>query len=341
VFTTTPGADGATTAYGLTITGGNGTASGLLDAQTGSSIVLVNNAGVIEGHVATTGGALAFTLSVAANGDVTLTQDRSVKEGVGEAGDISEGASITGGIVNLVATATDGDGDTATKSYDLGAHVTFNDDGPIATADTNSASAEIRQPSWRRPPCRRTTLLRRCTSTWCRLNIPMCPTNRSTRTEAPLSATIRSSSPCASSNPPWASAARRIPNSSAMAHSGRSKYVVSWPAFRPVAPRPTRSRSTSSTLWSVSRRVKNATARPAIPAPTITTPVRASPSSGLGGPSGSSWAIHGDLLGCSTYATPPDEEPSTRATQPPLRTRPHHIRQEHSGPGIGSTSTCP
>jgi hypothetical protein len=116
----------------------------------------------------------------------------------------------------------------------------------------------------------------------------MWPVNRSTRTDASLSATSRSSRWCASSNPPWALAAIPTPNSSAMSHSGRSKYVVSWPALRPVAPRPTRKRSTSRTRFAVSRNVKNAVATPAMPAPTITTSVRASAPSGRGGPSAAS-----------------------------------------------------
>ena len=60
----------------------------------------------------------------------------------------------------------------------------------------------------------------------------------------------------------------------------------------------------------VSRKVKNAAATPAMPAPTITTSVRVSSASGLGGPSAASWAIHGDLLGWSSYAASPDEEAS-------------------------------
>ena len=57
------------------VTGAN---SGLVDVATGSAIVLVNNAGVIEGHVGTTGGALAFAVSVDGSGNVTLDQIRAV-----------------------------------------------------------------------------------------------------------------------------------------------------------------------------------------------------------------------------------------------------------------------
>src|SRR3954453_8319848 len=87
-----------------------------------------------------------------------------------------------------------------------------------------------------------------------------------------------------------------------MALSGRSKYVVIWPALRPVAPRATRSRSISSTLLGVSRRMKKAVATPAIPAPTTATSALVSASSGWGGPSSASCASHGDRVGWSTYA---------------------------------------
>jgi len=80
VFTSSFGADGAgTLSYSLSVTGGNGTASGLIDVATGQSIVLVNNAGVIEGHVGNAAGAIAFTVSVNAAGDVTLDQIRAVQ----------------------------------------------------------------------------------------------------------------------------------------------------------------------------------------------------------------------------------------------------------------------
>ena len=79
-FTSAFGADGAgTLTYALGITGGNGTASGLIDVATGQSIVLVNNAGVIEGHVGNAAGALAFTVSIDAAGVVTLDQIRAVQ----------------------------------------------------------------------------------------------------------------------------------------------------------------------------------------------------------------------------------------------------------------------
>ncbi|QDW36955.1 hypothetical protein FFI89_007270 [Bradyrhizobium sp. KBS0727] len=132
LFTAVPGADGsAGITYALSITGGNGAASGLLDAQTGLSDVLVLNGNTIEGHVGSALGALAFTIAIDPNtGIVTFTEDRSVKEATASNPDTSEGISLTAGIVNLTATITDKDGDTATASIDLGKQLTMLDDGP-------------------------------------------------------------------------------------------------------------------------------------------------------------------------------------------------------------------
>ena len=92
-FTSVQGADSATIAYALSITGGNGTASGLLDAQTGLSDVLVLNGNTIEGHVGNAAGALAFTITLDPNtGMVTFTEGRSVKEATASNPDTSEGS---------------------------------------------------------------------------------------------------------------------------------------------------------------------------------------------------------------------------------------------------------
>ncbi len=134
-FTPVQGADSATISYALSITGGDGTASGLVDAQTGLSDVLVLNGNTIEGHVGNAAGALAFTITLDPNtGIVTFTEDRSVKEATASNPDTSEGISLTAGIVNLTATITDKDGDFQTASIDLGKQLTIQDDGPTITA---------------------------------------------------------------------------------------------------------------------------------------------------------------------------------------------------------------
>src|SRR5262249_35321767 len=118
-FTPVQGADGATTKYALSITGGNGTASGRTDAHTGLADVLVPNGDTIEGHVGTTGGTLAFTIAVdPTTGLVTFTEYRAVTQPFGTKPDGGEGVSLTAGIVKLTATITDKDGDFQTASLD-------------------------------------------------------------------------------------------------------------------------------------------------------------------------------------------------------------------------------
>src|SRR6266446_1943380 len=133
-FTSVQGADGATISYALSIPGGNGTASGLLDSHTGQADVLVLNGNTIEGHVGTTGGTLAFTITVdPTTGLVTFTEYRAVTQPFGTNPD-GEGVSLTAGIVNLTATITDKDGVFQTASRDLGSRLTITDDGPMIAA---------------------------------------------------------------------------------------------------------------------------------------------------------------------------------------------------------------
>ncbi|WP_244064173.1 DUF5801 repeats-in-toxin domain-containing protein, partial [Bradyrhizobium sp. Ce-3] len=132
-FTVVTGADGATTAYALSIAG-NGTATNLIDSASGLGVVLDQTGNTISGYVTGHEGQaawLVFTLTVnTATGDVTLTQDRAVHENTASSPDTHEGISLTGGLVTLTATVTDNDGDSASQNLDLSTHVTFHDDGP-------------------------------------------------------------------------------------------------------------------------------------------------------------------------------------------------------------------
>ena len=145
LFTAVTGADGGSTTYSLSITGGSGTASGLTDAQTNTSDVLVQvNATTIEGHVGTAAGALAFTIQVdPATGIVTMTDDRSVKQGTATLGDTNEGISFASGLITLTATVTDKDGDTATATADVGSQITIHDDGPSITASGTAPALNV------------------------------------------------------------------------------------------------------------------------------------------------------------------------------------------------------
>ncbi|WP_456750462.1 MULTISPECIES: DUF5801 repeats-in-toxin domain-containing protein [unclassified Bradyrhizobium] len=130
-FSSVQGADGASVGYALTITGGNGTASGLIDSHTGLADILVLNGDTIEGHVGSTTGTLAFTIEIdPATGSVTFTEYRPVTQPLGTAPDIGEAVALNAGTVNLVATVTDKDGDFQSASFDLGKQLTIADDGP-------------------------------------------------------------------------------------------------------------------------------------------------------------------------------------------------------------------
>jgi len=117
--------------------------SGLVDTASNESVLLrTNTTGDIEGYVAG-GVGLVFTLTVnATTGEVTLTQLRAVVHGNPADNDESvTPATITDGLIGMTATVTDGDGDTASDSIDVGALIIFEDDGPIALAD-NAVTTE-------------------------------------------------------------------------------------------------------------------------------------------------------------------------------------------------------
>ena len=67
-------------AFSLSITGGNGTASGLVDVLSGDSILLrVNANGDIEGYVSSNTALIAFTIDLDPNtGSVSLVQNRAI-----------------------------------------------------------------------------------------------------------------------------------------------------------------------------------------------------------------------------------------------------------------------
>ncbi len=111
-------------------------ASGLIDVATGQTVILSLNGTVVEGRTSGSN-ALVFTVSVAANGDVTLDQLRAVVHN--DPADHDEpGASAAtlsaDNLITLTATATDKDGDTATVTIDIGQNLQFEDDGPSVVA---------------------------------------------------------------------------------------------------------------------------------------------------------------------------------------------------------------
>jgi VCBS repeat-containing protein len=134
VFTPTFGADGAaatnSTTYALGIAAGS---TGLVDSLTNQAVVLSVVGGVVQGRTATSND-LVFTVSVAANGAVTLDQIRAVMHSPNSGPNQSTSLSADN-LITLTATVTDADGDTATATANIGQNLVFNDDAPVANDD--------------------------------------------------------------------------------------------------------------------------------------------------------------------------------------------------------------
>ena len=137
--------EGATTHITLSIAGGNGADSGLTTTD-GTAIHLFLNGGVVEGRVDGTDD-VAFALSIDDAGEVTVAQYLSLHQPNPNSNDETVGLA---GKINAVVTVTDGDGDVATDAVDIGAAVSFHDDGPtahIATEAEASLSVDETVPS--------------------------------------------------------------------------------------------------------------------------------------------------------------------------------------------------
>ncbi|AGI24978.1 hypothetical protein H681_15550 [Pseudomonas sp. ATCC 13867] len=126
--------------YSLGVSADGGVDSGLVDSQSGHKIYLYLQNGAVLGRVGTAGnmadpaGDVALMITVAANtGAVTLTQNNSVMHN-DPLDPVEAGASAAGlaaaNLITLTATITDGDGDTASVSRDIGSAFRFEDDGP-------------------------------------------------------------------------------------------------------------------------------------------------------------------------------------------------------------------
>ena len=122
-----------------------GVDSGLINSQTLLHVFLFLENGEVVGREGADAGAAAsgekvFTLSVDAAGVITLTDLRSVNQGVGEPGDISEGTHLPAGLVSLTATVTDINNASASAAVDVGPSLTLLDDGPTAHVDSGNVT---------------------------------------------------------------------------------------------------------------------------------------------------------------------------------------------------------
>ncbi|OAF19403.1 DUF5801 repeats-in-toxin domain-containing protein [Bradyrhizobium neotropicale] len=114
------------------------TSTGLIDSLSGQGVVLVQKGTAeVDGVVTVNGKELTvFTLTVDGTGHITMTDLRGVhQDSKDNPADTSEGIHLGPGLVSVTATAVDVSGNSATGSFDLGPHITINDDGPsIAVA---------------------------------------------------------------------------------------------------------------------------------------------------------------------------------------------------------------
>ncbi|MDP1708674.1 MAG: retention module-containing protein [Gammaproteobacteria bacterium] len=140
LFTASYGADGAgTTTYALGILS-PGVDSGLVDMATNNSVFLFLESGVVVGREGTDAtdaatGDIVFTVTVAANGDVTLDQVRALKHDPNTGPDQATSLSAAN-LVSLTATITDADGDSNSATVNLGSALSFKDDAPTAPTVT-------------------------------------------------------------------------------------------------------------------------------------------------------------------------------------------------------------
>ncbi|MBN7756657.1 VWA domain-containing protein [Nitratireductor aquimarinus] len=145
--TATPGADGAQSkVYSLILNAG---ATGLTDTLSGEPVVLSEEGGAIVGRTQT-GGDEVFRISVDANtGDITVSQSRALFHDQNPGSDAeAHDESLTpevmnSGLVSLNVVLTDGDGDTASDTAELGALIKFQDDGPVLGEVTAVAAGAL------------------------------------------------------------------------------------------------------------------------------------------------------------------------------------------------------
>lgn len=131
LFTEAFGADGeGSLTYALGINAGS---TGLVDTASGETVTLQISAGVVQGVIS--GNVIVFTVSVDADGVVTLDQQRAVRHDPNTTSD-QETSLAAANLITLTATAADNDGDSDAATVNLGHAISFKDDGPnIDVAD--------------------------------------------------------------------------------------------------------------------------------------------------------------------------------------------------------------
>ncbi|MBR0822287.1 DUF5801 repeats-in-toxin domain-containing protein, partial [Bradyrhizobium liaoningense] len=117
---------GVSVTYALKVDNPN---TNLIDSLSGKPVVLVQNgAGEVDGVVTINGQQVTvFTLTVDGNGLITMTDLRGVHEN--DPHNNNESIHLDAGLVSVTATAVDISG-SASATFDLGPHITINDDSP-------------------------------------------------------------------------------------------------------------------------------------------------------------------------------------------------------------------
>ncbi len=125
----------------------SGVDSGLDDTATRNDVFLFLESGVIVGREGTDAadaatGDVVFTVSVNASGVVTLDQQSAVVHP--NTADPDDSVSLTAAnLVQLTATITDADGDTADATLDIGQNLNFLDDGPAISTTGSAPSLSV------------------------------------------------------------------------------------------------------------------------------------------------------------------------------------------------------
>ncbi|MBA4502778.1 DUF5801 repeats-in-toxin domain-containing protein [Marinobacterium marinum] len=140
------GADGPAAAnsvvYSLEI--GTVNLTNVIDIATGKPIKLVLENGTVKGLVDNEGGAdngeTVFTITVDANGKVTLTQQRPMKHS--DASDPDDSFTLPSDSIKLTATVEDKDGDNASASINIGGKFEFKDDGPSVNGEPDKTTVD-------------------------------------------------------------------------------------------------------------------------------------------------------------------------------------------------------
>jgi len=140
-FTSTPdaGADGQQSLVSTYTLGvkSSGVDSGLVDTATGEKVILNLVGGVVEGRTQTSGD-LVFTVTTTSAGLLSLDQIRAMMHP--NTHNSNEPLSLVDNLITLTKTdvITDKDGDTATDSatLNIGANISFLDDGPTAQSES-------------------------------------------------------------------------------------------------------------------------------------------------------------------------------------------------------------